>query len=222
MKMKKQTRQKVQVESVSQLAITPIEYGGLQEAYEYFNKALFGGVLPDVFITYQRRAHSRGYFSANRFSGRGAQLGRHELALNPDTFIDRSDEQICSTLVHEQCHAVQHEKGRPSGSYHNKEWAAIMKGVGLQPSSTGAVGGKETGHRVSHYVIPGGLFARAFAELASTGWRLNLQSAHRSGKSGGTNNSKTKFTCTCGQNAWGKPDLEIRCDLCDSKMKAAA
>ena len=65
-------------------------------------------------------------------------LGRHELALNPDTLIDRSDEQICSTLVHEQCHVVQHEKGRPSGSYHNKEWAAIMKGVGLQPSSTGA------------------------------------------------------------------------------------
>jgi hypothetical protein len=48
MKMKKQTRQKVQVESVSQLAITPIEYGGLQEAYEYFNEALFGGMLPDV------------------------------------------------------------------------------------------------------------------------------------------------------------------------------
>ena len=116
----------------------------------------------------------------------------------------------------------QHEKGRPSGSYHNKEWAAIMKGVGLQPSSTGAVGGKETGHRVSHYIIPGGPFAKAFAELAATGWRLNLQSAHRSGKSGGTTNSKTKFTCTCGQNAWGKPDLEIRCDLCDSKMKAAA
>jgi hypothetical protein len=61
-----------------------------------------------------------------------------------------------------------------------------MKGVGLQPSSTGAVGGKETGHRVSHYVIPGGLFAKAFAELASTRWRLNLQSAHRFGKSGGT------------------------------------
>ena len=223
MKTKKQTKKrKAQHESVEQLAITPIEYGGLQEAYDYFNKALFGGALPDVFITYQRRAHSRGYFSADRFSGRGAKFGRHELALNPDTFIDRIDEHICSTLVHEQCHARRHQIKGKSSSYHDKEWAALMKEIGLQPSSTGAVGGKETGHRVSHYVIPGGLFAKAFAELASTGWRLNLQSTHRSGESGGTNNSKTKFACTCGQNSWGKPDLEIRCDLCDSKMKAAA
>jgi SprT-like family len=167
MKMKKQARQKVQlVESVSQLAITPIEYGGLQEAYEYFNKALFGGVLPDVFITYQRRAHSRGYFSANRFSGRGAQLGRHELALNPDTFIDRSDEQICSTLVHEQCHAVQHEKGRPSGSYHNKEWAAIMKGVGLQPSSTGPSAARRLGIAFLTTSSPAGCLLRL-----SPSWR---------------------------------------------------
>lgn len=182
MKMKKQTRQKGQVEPVSQLAITPIEYGGLQEAYEYFNKALFGGVLPDVFITYQRRAHSRRYFSANRFSGRGAQLGRHELALNPDTFIDRSDEQICSTLVHEQCHAVQHEKGRPSGSYHNKEWGGDHEG-----RRTAAVidrRRRRQGDRASRLSLrhPRRLFAKAFAELASTGWRLNLQSAHRSGK----------------------------------------
>lgn len=219
MKTKKQMKQKVQ--PAKQMAITPIEYGGLQEAYDFFNKMLFGGVLPDVFITYQRRAHTKGYFSADRFSGRGAKLGRHELALNPDTFIDRSDEQICSTLVHEQCHVHQHQIKGKSSSYHDKEWAAIMKSVGLQPSTTGAVGGKETGHRVTHYIIPGGAFAKAFAKIAATGWKLNLQSAPRSGKSGGTN-SKTKFTCTCGQNAWGKPDLEIRCDLCDSKMKAAA
>jgi hypothetical protein len=46
------------------VAITPIEYGGLQEAFDHFNAALFNGVLPDVFITYQRKAHSNGYFSA--------------------------------------------------------------------------------------------------------------------------------------------------------------
>jgi hypothetical protein len=223
MKTKKEVKKrKLQHEAVEQTAITPIEYGGLQEAYDYSNKMLFGGALPDVFITYQRRAHSRGYFSADRFSGRGIKLGRHELALNPDTFIDRSDAQICSTLVHEQSHVSHHQITGKATSYHDKKWVAIMKGVGLQPSSTGAVGGKETGHSVSHYIIPGGPFDKAFAELAVTGWKLNLQSAHCSGKNGRGNSSKTKFTCTCGQNAWGKPDLEIRCDLCDSKMKAAA
>ena len=83
-------------------AITPVEYSGLQAAYDHFNKVLFGGKLPDVFITYQRKARSLGYFSADRFNGRLDKTGRHELALNPDGFINESDMEICSTLVHEQ------------------------------------------------------------------------------------------------------------------------
>ena len=97
-----------------------------------------------------------------------------------------------------------------------------MKAIGLQPSNTGMVGGKETGQQMSHYIIPGGPFAKAFAKLAATGWKLNLQSAHRPGAKGGTN-SKTKFTCpACGQNAWGKPDLAIICKPCGADMLAPA
>lgn len=51
-------------------AMTMVEYPGLQEAYDHFNKELFGGSLHDVFIVYQRRANSRGYFSPNRFTRR--------------------------------------------------------------------------------------------------------------------------------------------------------
>jgi hypothetical protein len=201
------------------LAITPVEYGGLQEAYDHFNRELFGSGLVDVFITYQRHAHTRGYFSADRFSGREIAFGKHELALNPDTFIGRSDEDICSTLVHEQCHVWQHVFGKPSKrGYHNKEWAAKMESLGLQPSSTGAVGGKRTGQRVSHYIIPSGPFTQTYAKLAATGWKLNLQSAHRPGATKGPS-SKTKFTCAqCGQNAWGKPDLAITCTPCRIMM----
>ncbi len=202
------------------IAITPIEYGELQTAYDHFNAELFDDALPDVFITMQRRAHSRGYFSANWFSARSGKFGRHELALNPDAFVDRSDEQICSTLVHEQAHVWQQAYGKPSRGYHNKEWAAKMKAVGLQPSSTGAVGGKETGHSMTHYIISGGTFAKAYAKLGATGWKLNLQSTHRPGSNGSTN-SKTKFTCTsCSQNAWGKPDLAIICKVCGIEMRA--
>jgi hypothetical protein len=101
--------------------ITPAEYGG-QEAYDHFNTVLFGGALPDVFITYQRRAHTYGYFSADRFSERGGTLDTHELALNRDGFIDRTDKAICSTLVHEQVHVWQKVCGkRPKRGYHNRD-----------------------------------------------------------------------------------------------------
>jgi hypothetical protein len=44
------------------------------------------------------------------------------------------------------------------------------------------VGGKETGQHMSHYVIPGTLFPQTYTKLAATGWKLNLQSAHRPGQ----------------------------------------
>src|SRR6516165_10628328 len=196
-------------------AITPIEYSGLQEAFDHFNAALFEGSLPDVFITYQRKAHSFGYFAADRFSGRIDKSGNHELALNPDGFINQTDEQVCQTLVHEMVHVWQHAHGKQAArGYHNKEWAAKMKSIGLQPSSTSMVGGKETGQKMMDYIIADGPFTKTYATLAAAGWKLNLQSAHRPGAKGGTN-SKTKLTCSsCGQNAWGKLDLAILCMNC--------
>jgi hypothetical protein len=206
----------------STVAITPYEYTGLQEAFDHLNGALFGGSLPDVFITYQRRAHSYGYFAADRFSGRVGEFGKHELALNPDGFIGRSDKDIAATLLHEMVHLWQQVAGTPAARrYHDREWAAKMKAVGLQPSNTGIVGGKETGQHMHHYVIPGGAFDVSYEQLAATGWKLNLQSAHRPGPKA-TTNSKTKFTCgSCGQNAWGKPDLKVDCHDCGGLMLAA-
>lgn len=84
-----------QQQSNRPLPITPVEYGGLQVAYDHFNKTLFAGALPDCFITYQRKANSLGYFSADRFAGRVGQFAKHELALNPDAFIGQTDQQVC-------------------------------------------------------------------------------------------------------------------------------
>lgn len=160
---------------MTRTAITPIEYSGLQTAYDHFNTELFDGALIDVFITYQRKAHSSGYFAVNRFSSRlnDAETGQHELALNPDAFLGQSDMQVLQTLVHKIAHNWQHLYGRPSKrGYHNAEWSAKMKAIGLYPSSTGMPGGKETGQRMADYIIPDGRFVRSYERLAATGWKL--------------------------------------------------
>jgi hypothetical protein len=96
-----------------------------------------------------------------------------------------------------------------------------MKSIGLQPSSTGMVGRKETGQKMSDYVIPNGPFADAFSKLARTGWRMNLQSAHRAGPKGGTTKNKATFVCpACGANAWGKPWVADR--LCHLRERGNA
>jgi hypothetical protein len=91
--------------------ITPAEYRAFQEAYDFLNAELFGASLPHVLVTLQRHAKARGYFSPERFTGRTEKAAAHELAMNPDTFTGRSDEDILSTLAHEMAHAFWPQSG---------------------------------------------------------------------------------------------------------------
>ncbi len=199
---------------MARAVITLKEYQGFQRAYDFFNRELFAGTLPQVLVTLQRHANTRGYFSPERFSGRVDTAAVHELALNPDNFAGRTDEMILSTLVHEMCHVWQQTHGEPSRrGYHNRQWAGKMREVGLQPTSTGEPGGKETGQSVTHYIIPEGHYAKAYAQLSASGFQLHWQSvpAVPSAKK----SSKMKFTCPdCGQNAWAKPDALLICGEC--------
>lgn len=196
--------------------ITKAEYTELERAYDFFNKRLFANSLPPVMITLQRHAKAKGYFAPQRFNHRKADQHAHELALNPDVFIGRSDEEILSTLAHEMAHVWQQEHGKaPRRSYHDKQWAAKMKEIGLHPSDTGAPGGKETGQHMTHYIIAGGPFQKAAKELFGTGFALNWQSPAFPAAAKAKAASKTKFTCpVCSQNAWGKPDSQLICGVC--------
>jgi len=204
-----------------QRTITSEEYAGFDGAYSWFNTRLFGGHLPPCLMTLQRKARSRGYFATDRFGHRlDAGASTDELALNPDTFVDRSDKDILSTLVHEMCHCWQRHFGTPSRTgYHNKEWAMQMVVVGLMPSDTGAPGGKETGQHVSHYIMAGGPFDQAAEQLLATGFQLNWQSLAPERQTSKAR-SKTKYTCpSCGQNAWAKPVASLVCGDCGEPME---
>jgi hypothetical protein len=197
--------------------ITLKEYQGFQRAYDFFNRELFAGSLPQVLVTLQRHANTRGYFSPERFKGRIDRQTVHELALNPDNFTGRTDAMILSTLTHEMCHVWQETYGEPSRrGYHNRQWAEKMREVGLQPSNTGEPGGMETGQSMTHYILPEGRYAKAYAKLAMTGLALHWQSipaVRRAKKS-----SKTKFSCpVCGQNAWARPGASLICGACYDK-----
>ncbi len=156
--------------------ITLKEYQGFQRAYDFFNRELFADTLPQVLVTLQRHANTRGYFSPERFNGRIERQTVHELALNPDTFTGRTDAMILSTLTHEMAHVWQETYGEPSRrGYHNRQWASKMCEIGLQPTTTGEEGGKETGQAVTHYIIPEGRFVRAYAKLSATGFHSILK-----------------------------------------------
>lgn len=206
-------------------SLTETEYSGFQRAYEHFNRALFGNSLPAVLITLQRHANAKGFFSPNSFTARGGTLMKvlgegnhaHEVALNPDTFHGRTDEEILSTLAHEMAHVWQEVHGKaPRRCYHDKQWAAKMIEIGLMPTSTGEPGGKQTGQSVTHMIVGGGAFQKAYEAFAAQGYALNWQAtpfgeAEKKKKTA----SKTKYTCSsCGANAWAKPGANLICGDC--------
>lgn len=199
---------------------TAINYGVFQDAYDFFNKELFGGRLPSSLITLQRKSKARGFFAARRFGGRDGVGTIDEIALNPKTFIGRSGAEIFSTLVHEMTHLEQEHFGTPpSTAYHNKEWADMMEAVGLIPSHTGLRGGKRTGRSMTHYIEEGGRYSQAYAKLAKK---------HKIGDApymdvwedpNAQKKRKTKFTCyVCMDNAWGRPELQLICKPCGELM----
>lgn len=110
----------------------------------------------------------------------------------------------------------------PRRAYHDKQWGTKMKEIGLYPSSTAQPGGKETGQKVSHYIIEGGAFDRA-----CTAWLEQNPGTLYHDRAGDEETrkkkraSKTKYSCPdCQAAAWGKPELHIVCGDCDIRMEA--
>ena len=59
----------IQKVNMNKTIITLKEYQGFQRAYDFFNRELFAGSLPQVLVTLQRHANTRGYFAPFRFKG---------------------------------------------------------------------------------------------------------------------------------------------------------
>jgi predicted SprT family Zn-dependent metalloprotease len=187
-------------------------YDDFDAAYAYFNKRLFGGRLPPCLITVRPHRGAYGYFSSERFGSRDGKEIHDEIALNIRHFEKRSPCEILSTLVHEMVHLEQAHFGSPSrNGYHNSEWAGLMERVGLMPSDTGAPGGKRTGQRMTHYIVPDGPFDKAFR--AHT---FAVPYYDRAGESDVTRKKRrVAYTCpSCEDKVWGTPKVQPHCGKC--------
>jgi predicted SprT family Zn-dependent metalloprotease len=202
-------------------------YDGFQRAYEHYNFGLFDGRLPNCLITLQRKGRTMGYFCRQRFV-RDDGSYCDEIAMNPVYFNDRDTEEVLQTLVHEMVHLWQFHFGNAGrGRYHNRQWADKMKQVGLHPSHTGKVGGRELGDQMMDYIIDGGAFERETKILLAQGFKITWRD-HKLGKgafspspidpNAASNGSDTKagkrvkYSCAqCGLNAWAKHDASLIC-----------
>ncbi|EBS5600552.1 sprT domain-containing protein [Salmonella bongori] len=222
-------------------------YNELQIAFEHFNKELFNGEIPYCLITLQREKKTYGYFSSKRFVHRTEKTSTDEIALNPSYFAVIPEIEIMQTLVHEMAHAWQFHYGKPGRrGYHNKEWADKMEAIGLMPSNTGQPGGKRTGEKMADYPIEGGPFVASYERLLekdnfNISWLDRFPVRHAAMQALGSANdgdlssfeslgvelgsaeqkkpTRFKYTCGCGINIWGKGELDVNCNLCNTKFE---
>jgi predicted SprT family Zn-dependent metalloprotease len=204
----------------------------LQNLFDQFNWQLFGRCLKNAMVVLQRKPRSYGYFSPQRYNELTGKTS-DEIALNPVYINTRPLLDTLATLVACMVCMQQYTYGKPSRSgYKNREWAQMMKAVGLVPSSTGAPGGKETGYSVSYYIDPQGKFAGVAQKLIERGLKIRWGDipaggsadgpAGRSGASNPKSGKRVKYVCPeCGRNAQSSHDASFLCDKGHSPKRMA-
>ncbi len=226
---------------------TPTEeqFAALNGAYKYFNRKLFGNKLSGCILNFSRLRGTHGFLAPERWKRVDEEdFGTHEISLTPTTLY-RPPIEIFSTLVHEMCHLWQWDFGSPSrNGYHNREWAAKMKSVGLIPSHNGQPDGKQTGQTMTHYIEKGGRYEKAFAQMPKKhllpftsldGEVMKSMIEGKGTKSGKgerknrlhklrpPSRNKTKYSCpSCKANVWGRPNLRIKCQDCNAPFETAS
>jgi hypothetical protein len=170
--------------------MTSTQFHTLEDLYQYYNQKLFEGKLSECLVNLSRHGGAHGFFVAKEWVSTprvpidgDSELPKpltpqekpttpvklkviHEISLTPDS-LNRPDKFWHATLVHEMVHLWQHDFGKHSRScYHNKQWANKMELLGLMPSDTGLPNGNKTGQHMTHYIMAGGLFEKAFQSIA--------------------------------------------------------
>jgi hypothetical protein len=208
---------------------TPSEqmYGPLLVAFNHFNSELFGGELPGCLVTIRAEGKTKGFYHAKTFAALGGEAVTDEIAMNPAYFSTHPLKDTASTFTHELVHHWQAHHGTPPrGGYHNRQWGMKMRSLGLIPSSTGAVGGKETGYRMDHYVVEGGPFDLSYARLETAGWQIGWGDAATSAGGNEVGSSKPKrarFVCLgCDLKMYGPPKAKVLCVPCGRPLIVSA
>ena len=201
-----------------------------QDAYQYFEKALFIDPLPPIIFSFNRKSRSNGYYKPKGWVDKENKT-IPEINLNPE-LLWLEPKIIFSTLVHEICHHFHYCYGQPGiNGYHNIEFSQIMLMVGLVCSATGQPGGRITGYKMSHYVIPGGPFEEALLEMPENflapfkpvleidNGIINPKKVEKTKKEKIQKN-KVKYSCVECSNVtvWGRPNLNIICGNCNLRL----
>jgi hypothetical protein len=192
--------------------------GPFYTAFDRLNSELefFDGRLPPVAILLHRSPRlTYGHYWSKRLAHRDDGRELDEISINPRHLLRESPAIILAVLGHEMVHHWQQYFGRPPrANYHDKEFAAAMMRIGLEPIASN---GKQTGQNVFQRIIPDGPFASACAKLLAKGFAINWGDRDIPDARKGKPSRVRKIKCSCpqcGLIGWGEPQAPLACGKC--------
>lgn len=185
----------------------------LNRIFDRFNHHFWKDELPEVIITFtgtrQALSHMTGWHAWKSDDG----SGKYELNVSAYS-IDRSPEEICETILHEQCHLYNNIHGitdcTNKGRYHNKHFKRVAEDHGLNVTRDPSYGWSITklDDKAKGYVRK---------------LKVKKFEYHRE-KPASKGSSLIKFLCSgCGKNSvYATRTVSIICGYCGSMLLPVA
>lgn len=159
-------------------------YDVLELIFHRFNKDLFESALGerldfnDIVFTLERKNKQIGLLSYKQFKKveDGEASFKHEISLNPEYFAIAPKIDVLRVFCQELTRLYRYvhgEKKKMKTDYYDEYFGEYMMTIGLYPSNTGLMGGKEVGKKMSSYILPDGKFLKVCNELVEEGIVLN-------------------------------------------------
>ena len=167
-------------------------------ASDLFNHRLFDNTLPQAQIVFEKLSKSKSKFVESAIADiRNGMPDADKIIINSTILASEEFILLMGALVDALTSQHQHYYGTAGrDGYRNKERAVMSKEIGLYPSKTGEVGGKEIGDGVDFYIITGSPFEQTLQELKAWGYEQTWQEIRPSPKDSVSQGGKRiKYIC---------------------------
>lgn len=189
----------------------------MQGMFSRINEHFFGNELEKVVITFEAGYKKGAYGWIHTVKDwKQGQAERYNINISAD-YLDRSKEQIISTLIHEMCHlyALQKEikDTSRSGIYHNKKFKEIAESHGLNVLEADKIGWSVTSLKPET------------AEWLKNNCNFGEITIYKkkplvADKVAAPKQSSRKYVCPCcGLIVRATKECRIKCIECDKEMK---
>lgn len=202
------------------MGITKKAIKGFDDLYDYYNECLFKSQLPYTIVQILPNQKVLNKVipgkCTNVANDRNADY-KIQFSLSA---LKMKDVSLHALLVHNMTHIYQSSFGNVpvASGYHNIEWSKKMQEIGLMPTTTGKIGGKNIGPYVTQYAIKNGPFDKAFHQIENKCGVFKENLKHIKKNLVTSEHYRYSYQCDCNHTIAAKAGLNIVCLDCQQRF----